>query len=143
MAYLRTTLVLLSTLALAGCYHARVETGLAPGSQVIDRAWAPGFVYGLVPPPTVEAGEACPDGVAVVETELSFLNQVVSALTLGIYTPMHIRVTCAAASAHALPADAEAIQVAAGSTSDEVIAAFSQAADRTVATHQPVLVRFE
>jgi hypothetical protein len=30
-----------------------------------------------------------------VETRLSFLNQLVGFLTLGIYTPMDIRVTCA------------------------------------------------
>lgn len=31
----------------------------------------------------------------MVETQVSFLNQLVGALTFGIYTPMHITVTCA------------------------------------------------
>ena len=43
----------------------------------------------------METASRCPDGVAKVETQLSFLNQVVHILTLGIYTPMDIRVTCA------------------------------------------------
>jgi hypothetical protein len=38
------------------------------------------------------------NGVAKVETQLSFVNQLVNLLTLGIYTPMEIRVVCAAAA---------------------------------------------
>ena len=34
--------------------------------------------------------------MARVETKLSFLNQLVGSLTFGIYTPMEIKVTCAA-----------------------------------------------
>lgn len=83
-------------LATAGCYHAVIDTGLAPGTQVIDKQWASSFIYGLVPPSVVETASKCPHGVARVETQLSFLNQLVSFLTLGIYTPMRINVTCAA-----------------------------------------------
>ncbi|WP_420448281.1 Bor/Iss family lipoprotein [Candidatus Palauibacter sp.] len=36
-------------------------------------------------------------GVAWVETRISVLNQLVSALTLGIYSPMEIVVTCGSA----------------------------------------------
>lgn len=61
---------------------------------------ASGWIYGLVPPSTVDAEEDCGDrGVAVVETQLSFLNQLVSGLTLGIYTPMSITVICGEGSA--------------------------------------------
>ena len=41
--------------------------------------------------------ERSPNGVAKVETQLSFANQLVYALTWGIYAPMEIVVTCAAA----------------------------------------------
>ena len=82
-----------------GCYHATIESGLPPSSQTVENDWAPSWIAGLVPPKTVETAERCPDGVAKVETRLSFLNQVVSIITLGIYTPMSIRVTCAAQSA--------------------------------------------
>ena len=84
-------LLFASTLMVAGCYHASVTTGRTPSAQVIDQPWALSFVYGLVPPSTVDAASQCSDGVAMVETELSFLNQVVSALTFGIVTPMHIK----------------------------------------------------
>ena len=80
----------------AGCYHATVVTGAAPGSQTIDKPWATSLLSGLVPPEQVHTGTQCPTGVARVETRISFLNLVASSLTFGIYTPMHIKVTCAA-----------------------------------------------
>lgn len=94
----RTTLTALALIVfpLAACYHATVETGATPAPQEVEEVrWAHGFIFGLVPPSTVEAEEHCESGVAQVETRLSFLNQVVSALTGGIYTPMRITVTCA------------------------------------------------
>lgn len=79
-----------------GCYHATVETGAPPAAETITKGWAAGWIYGLVPPSLVETAQRCPNGVAKVETQLSFANQLVSLLTLGIFTPMDIRVTCAA-----------------------------------------------
>ena len=78
------------------CYHATIDTGRAPGPVVIDEPWAKSFVYGLVPPDPVSTMQKCPNGVAKVETEHSFLNALVGGLTWGIFTPMHITVTCAA-----------------------------------------------
>jgi hypothetical protein len=81
---------------LGGCYHVTVNTGLTPGDKVISQPWASAFVFGLVPPKTVEAREQCgAAGVARVESQISFLNGLVSALTFSIFTPMQIDVTCA------------------------------------------------
>jgi len=82
-------------LGTAGCYHATIETGATPSTVVITKPWASGFVFGLVPPSTVETAAKCPNGPAKVETQISFLNGLVSFLTLSIYTPMQIDVTCA------------------------------------------------
>ena len=82
-------------LSVAGCYHATVETGLRPSAVRVERKWAHGFLYGQVPPSTVETAARCPHGVAKVETRLSFLSQVAYALTGGIYSPMEIVVQCA------------------------------------------------
>ena len=79
-----------------GCYHATVETGAPPSSVVIHKSFASGWLFGLVPPSTLETQSRCPNGPAKVETQLSFVNQLVSLLTLSIYTPMEIKVTCAA-----------------------------------------------
>ena len=92
----RILLIVFSLVVLPSCYHATIETGLAPGPQTIRDGFANAWIYGLVPPSTVETMERCPNGVARIETRLSFVNQLVNFLTLGIYTPMEIVVTCAA-----------------------------------------------
>lgn len=88
--------LILAGAVLPACYHATIDTGLNPGTQVVGDKWANGWIFGLVPPDLFEAGEECSSGVARVETQLSFLNQLVNLITLGIYTPMQIDVTCAA-----------------------------------------------
>jgi len=88
-------LLLAMTVMLGACYHVTVETGLAPSNQVVSTLWAHGFVYGLVPPSTVDAASKCKNGVARVETQQSFLNWFVMILTYGLYTPVQIDVTCA------------------------------------------------
>ena len=139
------SLLLLVGLISSGCYHATVVTGKTPGPVKIDQPFALGFVYGLVPPSTVETMERCPAGVAMVETKLSFLNAVVSNLTFGILTPMHITVTCAAAGSAelVLPSDATEVSVRSGADAADVQAVFGDAADEAVATNAPVYVRFE
>jgi hypothetical protein len=69
----------------------------------IESKWASSWIYGLVPPSAVETMDQCPDGVAQVDTQLSFLNQLVNGLTLGIYTPMEMVVTCAEGENDDLP----------------------------------------
>jgi hypothetical protein len=88
-------LVLLLAAALVGCYHATIDTGAKPSSVTVEKRWASGWIFGLVPPKTVETAAKCTTGVSRVETQLSFVNMLVSFLTLSIYTPMDIRVTCA------------------------------------------------
>jgi|SRR5579859_7404315 len=81
----------------AACYHATIDTGLSPSTTIVEKPWAPSFIDGLVPPSTLETQAKCgARGVATVETQLSFLNLVVGAVTFGIFTPMSIKVTCAA-----------------------------------------------
>lgn len=136
-----TLLVTVFAFAASGCYHASVvTTGLPPGPVVVDQPFASSWVYGLVPPKTVDAAAECPDGVAMVETELSFLNQLVGALTMGIYTPMHIKVTCAATESMA-GEETEADVVVEEHSS--VVEAFEVAAEEAVVSGVPVIVRFD
>ena len=93
-------------LGVSGCYHATIDPGRSPSGATIHNDWAHSFVYGLVPPSTVSTASECPSGVARVETQMSFLNGLVSGLTFGLYTPMTITVQCAGAGAQAdLPAE--------------------------------------
>jgi|SRR5688500_11518558 len=94
----RIVLAVSATLLSTACYRITVITGAPPGTgptQTVDKPWQNSFVYGLVPPPELNTKEQCPQGFAVVQTERSFLNGLVSAFTYSIYTPMHTKVTCA------------------------------------------------
>lgn len=125
--------MLILFVGLSGCYHATVTTGLEPSARVIDQPFATGWIYGLVPPSTVDAASECDNGVAQVETELSFVNQLVSFITFGIFTPMHIKVTCAAGSTMGA-ADVEV------DGDEDLRIAFQQAADVAVEEHRTVTV---
>jgi hypothetical protein len=129
----RVAVIAATLVATAACYHATIDTGAAPSNQVISKDWAAGWIYGLVPPNTIETAAKCPNGVAKVETQLSFLNQLVAFLTLEIYTPMQIRVTCAATRT----AD---MSVSAADGSEAVASAFAQAANSAVVNHRAVFV---
>ncbi len=127
----------------AGCYHAVIETGETPSPQVIEKPFASGWIYGLVPPSTVSTAAKCPGGVARVETQLSFVNQLVSALTFGIYTPMSIKVTCAAARTGFSGVAHPDLAVRADADSAALQAAFAAAATRAVHEQAPIFVRIQ
>jgi hypothetical protein len=115
------------------CYHATIDTGLTPSTLTIEKPWANGWVYGLVPPSPVETARKCPNGVAKIDTQLSFANQLVNVLTLGIYTPMDIKVTCAQGRTSSLPT------IQAGQDKG---AAFAAAVKLSFETKQPVLLSY-
>ena len=130
----RQTLRIFALLVVTGaCYHATIETGLTPSAQTIEKHWASGWLYGLVPPSPVQTAEKCPGGVAKVDTQLSFANQLVSFLTLGIYSPMDITVTCAEGRTSSLPLIQSGADKGAG---------FQEAIALSLKMHQPVLLTY-
>jgi hypothetical protein len=135
----KASVVAAATMAVlvSGCYHATVDTGLRPSGEVVERDWAHGFLYGLVPPSDVDVASECPNGVAQVDTELSFLNQVAIILTGGLYTPMSIRVACAVG-----PDRAAAVEIPAGADPVTVRHAIAQAAQVSHESGKPAFVRF-
>lgn len=139
MRLTRAAAITIAFAPLAACYHATIETGLPPSSQVLEQSFASSWIYGLVPPKTVETATRCPQGVAKVETQHTFVNQLVGFLTLGIYTPMHIRVTCAQAAA---AVGGPLLDVPAAGSETAVRAVFASAADLAAQQRRAVLVRF-
>lgn len=121
--------VLCSTSA---CYHAKIVTGLTPSNKVIDDDWAVGVAFGLAILEEYNVQEECPNGVAIVETELSFLNQVAYALTGGLFSPMSVKITCAAAPANA--------QAKSTMSFEEVQLTLHQAAMRSQLLQKPLYV---
>jgi|SRR5438477_6778919 len=141
MNRLQKVAVVLAGFSLAACYHATIETGLAPSSTVVEKPWASSFINGLVPPSTVETQSKCTSGVSKVETKLSFLNLLVGLITFSIYTPMDIKVTCAQGGRSAVPSGATEIK--AGPSSAELNDAFTQAAFTSWSTGAPVYVEMK
>ncbi len=141
----RTNFVLafLGLFLLAGCYHATIETGLAPGAKTVQM-WKHSWIYGLAPPSVVEAQSECENGVAKVETQQSFANGLVGALTFGIYTPLTVTVTCAAKDLSAVDEGEEAVvSLPYGSDYAQIMDAFDRASDKAVANQQPTYVQFK
>ncbi len=121
----------------SGCYHAQVTTGLEASAQVYEDRMAHGFLFGLVPPSIVRAQDECANGVARVETRISFVNGLISGITLNLYTPMHIKVTCAASSAD-VPADRSNMYTINKEDSEEIISStLSKAAEKSLKNNEP------
>src|SRR5438105_394735 len=80
----------------AACYHAIVDTGRPAGTTVVNKPWVATWVFGLVPAQELNVAAECPNGIARVETQQSFVNGLVGVITLGIYTPQTATITCAA-----------------------------------------------
>ena len=138
----RTVIMALVMVTLSGCYyHATIETGLPPSNETVEEPWAASWIGGLVPPATVETVAQCPDGVARVETQISFLNALVAALTLSIFTPMNIKVTCADGG-RMNRVDAVDIQVDPGATVEQRRQALNEAAQRSAEIGVAVFVSF-
>ena len=93
---LRLLALAAASVALSACYHITVTSGAAPSPTVVNKPWQHSFISGLVPPAELNVKEQCPNGVAKIETLHSFTNSIAGIVTQGIYTPISVKVTCAA-----------------------------------------------
>jgi hypothetical protein len=131
-------------LLFSGCFQARVTTDKTPG-KTVEKKWATGFINGLaMTNSNINAAQECPNGVASVETQLSFLNQIVSGLTFGIYSPMTVKVTCAAGSSTSSLMKAPSIEyeVPQDAATGEVRETVMAAASKSAQSENPVYVQF-
>jgi hypothetical protein len=94
--------LLVACFTTAACSHAVIEINTpainiseAP-KDTLHEYWASGFLFGLVPPRTFKSEDFCAETlVRRVETRRSFMNGLVSFLTIGIYTPETVTIACA------------------------------------------------
>ena len=113
-------LLLAGAVTSSGCYHSIVDTGLPVGTEMHREAFEPAFIVGLVPAEVDAAGYCQGRPWARVETQQSFLNWVVAAVTFGIFTPLDIRVYCAGSGApEQVPAEAAMVEVGAEASAAE------------------------
>ena len=91
-----------SLLACSGCFHSAVLMPTVPPGDK-HSTWVNGWLWGSVGG-QISADTFCAGrGVARVDTKRSVGNILVSWVTLGIYTPSHVSVTCAGAPQYAPP----------------------------------------
>lgn len=142
----RLAVVALSLFALtsSACYHAIVETGRPASTEVINQPWAMSFVAGLIPPPAVNTASTCPNGVAKVETQHSFLNSLVAIVTVSIITPMQITITCASSGAVRTGSvdTTPTVRVGADATVEQKAAAVNEAARLAAEGNGTAFVQF-
>lgn len=127
--------------SLTACFHQTVQTGLSPGATVIDMPWVKTWVFGLIPPEEIDVRSQCPSGTATVETERSFLNGLVGAVTFGIFTPVHVRITCASGSA-SLPANPRQFVAPSHATAEQDAQMLHAAVQASLEQNQAVVIRF-
>jgi hypothetical protein len=91
-----------SLLASSGCFHSSVLMPTVPPGDRHD-TWVNGWLWGSVGG-QISADIFCQGrGVARIDTKRSVGNILVSWVTLGIYTPSHVSVTCANAGQYGGP----------------------------------------
>ena len=122
-------------IAATGCYHATIETGLTPSTEVVEKGFASSWINGLVPPSPIETASKCKNGVAKIETQVSAVNWLVTVLTLYIYSPMAIKVTCAQAGRASISPSAPTIDVGANPTPEQMRDAINRAAKASSLRH--------
>lgn len=129
------------SLFLSACFHQVVQTGLPAGTTVVDKQFVSTWLWGLVPANDLDVRQQCPGGVAIIETEQSFVNGVVAVVTFGIYTPQHVRVTCSSRTA-SLPRGAAELVAPASATMEELNQLVERATEESAANHAAVVIRF-
>jgi hypothetical protein len=110
----------LACLALtAGCYKATFYRDPQVTSGDRHEEWTNFYVFGLVGSEVIDVRRYCPpNAVATVRTGGNLGTGVVSVITLGIYTPHKVYVTCAAPAHAACTSNAGSV---ANAWSNEVV----------------------
>ena len=93
---LARALVAATMLGATGCFKATFISDPSVVRGEMHDEWTSFFVFGLVGTEHVDVREYCRGAVAEVRTGANAGTVVVSVVTLGIYTPRKVYVTCAA-----------------------------------------------
>ena len=132
----------LLALSTAGCFHQVVQTGRAPSATVVDKPWVSTWLWGLVAAQPIDVRQQCPSGVAVITTEQSFINGLLAVVTIGIWTPQHVQITCATGGTASIPRGATEYQVPAGASPALRNSIASEAVEHAIETGSPTVLRF-
>ena len=133
-------LLLLCIVFVSGCYAATIETGKTASTTVVENNWAASWIVGLVPPKIVDTANQCSAGIARVQTTLSLPNRLAAFLTIGIYSPMTIKVTCARVQDTSQTESENVLTVSESASVEEFQNVFQAAAERSFKSKKDVFV---
>ncbi|GMR14103.1 MAG: hypothetical protein BMS9Abin29_2336 [Gemmatimonadota bacterium] len=78
-----------------GCFEHTYTMGQdAAAAPIVYDEWQVQWLGGLIGERTLDIDVLCPSGNATIHDEQSFLNGLVSALTVGIFTPTTVKIRC-------------------------------------------------
>ena len=96
-AFYRQAFALAVLASASGCYRATFYRDPAVHKAEAHEQWTNFYIFGLVGSQDFDVHEFCPSGdPAIVMTGGNFATGFVSVITLGVYTPRKVYVTCAA-----------------------------------------------
>jgi hypothetical protein len=132
--------LLAACILFTGCWQAKVTTNKDPGSKVVEKKWVPSFVFGLVGAKVDVSGE-CPNGIASAQRTISVPNGLVGVVTLNLFLPQTVTVTCAAGGSmsSALPMKQNFV-VPQNATKADLQKALTDAATQSRLTQKPATV---
>lgn len=77
-----------------GCFHTRVYSAGLPDPDTPIEVRRAAYFWGLKAPQSLFVDKSCPRGIAQVETRHTAGDLGWTVLTLGVYSPLTLRVTC-------------------------------------------------
>lgn len=103
--------LVLAVVLTAGCFKATFGDPTAVPGIEHDR-WTDFYVFGLVGDEVIDLREFCPDGrAAEVRTGGNFPTVLVTVVTIGIYAPRIVYVTCSAGTMQAEAEDRDDVRL--------------------------------
>lgn len=84
----------LATAMASGCFNVTYTNPRLPPNGAVVEGTSSFFVAALVGDERVPVYQMCPQGVSQIETGLSFVDVVLTVVTLAIYTPRSYVVHC-------------------------------------------------
>ena len=86
-------LALLCAVATSGCWRVHYTTNQPPGVTYVQTT--PYFLYGIIGDAIIDVAAFCPGGASDVIRYAGPIDVLLWAVTIGIYTPSKVAITCA------------------------------------------------
>ena len=90
-------MALLGMLAVTGCYTTKMHYGsVLPEESMVHKRFQHTIFWGLISPGSIDLEQVCGDDpVVAVRSQIAGLGLLANWLTVGIYAPVTVTVTCA------------------------------------------------